>query len=112
MTASSRRVHAISTNPNGNAGAVAVAVARPNHQNARDIFLLKHISFIFVVFIVGWSPTYILQVIEPTSKMSPWLLKSIQIPPVLTTIIIVADLFIYNHEIGQYLKDKIFRIFH
>jgi hypothetical protein len=110
VTSSSRRVHNISTNPNGGAG--AGVVARPNHQNARDIFLLKHISFMFVVFIVGWSPTYILQLIESTAQAPAWLFKTFQVLPVLTTIIIVFDLFIYNHELRQYLKEKILRIFH
>jgi hypothetical protein len=108
VTSSSRRVHAISTNPNGDAG----AVARPNRQNARDIFLLKHISFIFVVFIVGWAPVYTLQLIEPTAQAPAWLLKTLQVPPVLTTIFVVVDLFIYNHELRQYLKEKILRTFH
>jgi len=108
VTSSSRRVHAISTNQNGGVD----PVARPNHQNARDIFLLKHMSFIFIVFIFGWSPVYILQAIELNSQTPVWLLKFLDVPPVLTSIIMVVDLFIYNHELRQYLKEKIFKIFH
>ncbi len=106
VTASSRRVHAISTNPNGG------AVARPSHQNARDIFLLKHIAFIFIVFIVGWSPVYILQIIESNAYAPAWLLKTFQVLPVLATIIILLDLFFYNRELRQYIKEKFLKIFH
>jgi hypothetical protein len=104
VTSSSRRVHAISTS--------AGAVARPNQQNARDIFLLKHMSFIFVVFIVGWTPVYALQVIQLNAQTPVWLIQFLQILPVLTSIIMVVDLFIYNHELRQYLKEKIVKIFH
>jgi hypothetical protein len=106
VTSSSRRVNAISTS------ADAAAVARPNQKNTRDIFLLKHMSFIFVVFIVGWSPVYTLQIIQLNAQTPVWIIKFLQVPPVLTSIIMVVDLFIYNHELRQYLKEKIVKIFH
>jgi hypothetical protein len=106
VTSSSRRVHGISTNPN-----VGTAT-KPTHQNARDIFLLKHMSFIFLVFILGWSPVYTLQIVQLNPQTPVWILKFLQVLPVLTSIIIVIDLFIYNHELRQYLKERILKIFH
>jgi hypothetical protein len=69
-------------------------------------------SFIFVVFIVGWTPVYALQAIQLNAQTPVWLIEFLQILPVLTSIIMVVDLFIYNHELRQYLKEKIVKIFH
>jgi len=104
VRSSSRRVHALA--------ATANAAPKTNHQNNRDIFLLKHMLVIFVVFMLGWLPYYTLEIAGLTAKMPYWELKTLEILPVLSSIIILVDLFVYNHELRQYLKEKLLKLFH
>jgi hypothetical protein len=46
VRASSRRVHSETR--------VSSIVGHPHHQYKRDIHLLKHMLFIFVMYIIGW----------------------------------------------------------
>ncbi|UJR12297.1 hypothetical protein I4U23_017008 [Adineta vaga] len=103
VRSSSRRVHEITV--------VVTSITNTNHQqHRRDIKLLKHIIFLFIVFILGWGPLYI--VLALTDLILPdWLYSVLQIPPTFATIIQVVDLFIYNHEVRQYWKERINRCF-
>ncbi|CAF1242105.1 unnamed protein product [Adineta steineri] len=100
---SSRRVHAttIATAPRTNT---------THQQHHRDIKLLKHILFLFFVFIFGWAPTYIATFLQ--DPFIPWWVYDVlQIPPTFTVIIQTVDLFIYNREVRQYWKERINRCF-
>ncbi len=104
MRSSTQRVHALATTTS--------TAGKPNHQNTRDIYLLKHMLVIFVVFIIGWTPVYIDAMIDLDEKMPLWIIQLLQIPPVISSIIIILDLFLYNHDLTQYLKDKLFKCLH
>lgn len=95
---STRRVHALTmvTTPVGNA----------NHQHTRDIRLLKHIIFVFVVFVSGWAPLYIYLIIDPTGYTISLVGLLIDILPVLSSLINMADLYFYNHELRNYLNER------
>ncbi len=97
---SSRRVHT-TTLPS------PAAIDR-GQQNARDIHLLKHMLFMFVVFIMGWAPIYTFFVIIQ-NPFSYYLLYALfEILPTLSLIIDILDLFLYNHDIRQYYKARLF----
>lgn len=93
---SSRRIYPIGTNGNN-----------PIIQNTRDIYLVKHMLFIFVVFVVGWSPAFILALpgLAITSNSS-WINIIVAILPVISSTIIGLDFAYFNHDIRQYLKRK------
>jgi hypothetical protein len=104
VSSSSRRVHALATT-------TTAPVARTNHQNTRDISLLKHMFFIFVVFILGWTPMYAVPMTSLSITMTTFVLQCAQLLPVISAIIIAVDLFIYNHDVRKYLKDKFLKFF-
>jgi hypothetical protein len=100
VRSSSRRIHTTAL--------PSTAAIDRRQQNVRDIHLLKHMLFMFVVFIMGWVPlyTYILIVQNPNSYYL--LYVAFQILPVFSVIIDILDLFLYNHDIRQYYKTRLF----
>ncbi|UJR29927.1 hypothetical protein I4U23_017474 [Adineta vaga] len=79
-------------------------------QYTRDMRLLKHILFMFVVFIFGWAPYYIIIALPDDifARIPSWIIISLQIPPVISSVIQAVDLFIYSREIRQYLKKQLY----
>ncbi|UJR19681.1 hypothetical protein I4U23_022815 [Adineta vaga] len=96
VRSSTRRVHAETT---------ATSVTNKSRQhNTRDVRLLKHMLFIFVVFISGWSPFFILSTISINAP--EWINSLLQMLPVFSLLINIVDLFLYNHDLRQYLKGR------
>ncbi len=100
VRSSTRRVQALATTTN-------TTTTKLNHKNARDIYLLKHMVFIFVVFIIGWTPICILPLLSLDAKTNIQISQFLRILPVISALIIVLDLFYYNHDLRQYLKEKL-----
>lgn len=59
VRASSRRVHPLAANENN------ITI-----QNRRDIYILKHTLFIFILFIIGWSPIEIVLLLDLLAKVN------------------------------------------
>ena len=81
-----------------------------NQANSRDIYLLKHMLFIFVVFIVGWTPTYVDMIFNSSitdTRLSSLILEVIAI---VSTIVIIFDLFFYNRDLRRYLTENILKV--
>jgi len=75
-----------------------------SHRNAR---LLKHMLFLFTVFICGWTPIYIMMIIDWNGvAISPIVMQVFLAVPAASLIVDVTDLFIYNHELRRYLTNK------
>ncbi|CAF4247273.1 unnamed protein product, partial [Adineta steineri] len=91
----------------------AVANTVKNQQpviNRRDISLLRQMVFMFVMFIGGWIPALILNILNQTMNFD---FKIVQIAIIFSQLCllgILINLFMYNHELRQYLSNKI-RIF-
>ncbi|CAF1649633.1 unnamed protein product, partial [Adineta ricciae] len=85
-----------------------------SQQHTRDVHLLKHILFLFVVFILGWGPLYIIVILPDyiLAALPSWLPLPLQVPPAISCMVQIADLFIYNREIRQYLKQQIYHCLH
>ena len=101
VLASTRRVHHQGIHSDGS--------EMSRRQQARDTHLLKHMLFIFLVFIIGWAPVYIAVFLNLYIYISVWVLVFLQIPPIFSALIMVLDLFVYNHDLRSYLKRKIMR---
>jgi len=99
IQSSSRRVHPATIN-----------LIRMTRQHGRDIYLLKHMLFIFTVFVLGWAPT-VITILPGLNDISDiWIFVIVRTLPVISATIIGLDLFIYNHELRRYLKRKLFRL--
>ena len=81
------------------------------HRNTRDIYLLKHMLFVSIVFMIGWAPIYILRLSNTLSMAPLWIQLYLEILPVISSIIIILDLFYYNRDLRQYLRGRLFQLF-
>ncbi|CAF3942229.1 unnamed protein product [Adineta steineri] len=73
VRSSTRRIHA---------GIVDTNVSTNAQQNsARDVHLLKHISFIFIISVIGWAPVYLYEAITANPSAIQWLFIMLQILP-------------------------------
>lgn len=89
--------------PTNRDNAAAPAPALSN----RDIHLLKHMVFMFVVFFCGWIPIYIIAVVDFNGTgISYVLFHVILIIPAVSLLIDVVNLFLYNHELRKYLSGR------
>jgi hypothetical protein len=102
VRSSTRRVHAAAT-------ATTSSVANTNLQHARDMYLVKHMVFIFIVFLIGWAPVYFESATHFREGIPMWVYFLLQILPVFSLLINILDLFMYNHDLRKYLKEQIFK---
>ncbi|UJR16942.1 hypothetical protein I4U23_003840 [Adineta vaga] len=69
----------------------------------RDVRLLKHIVFMFVIFFTGWIPIYVVRIFNGTSiAFSPVLHNILGTLPILALLVTIIDLFSFNHELQKY----------
>ncbi|CAF1522392.1 unnamed protein product [Adineta steineri] len=104
VRASSRRVHTVAASISGSSTTECLS--------SRDILLLKHMVFVFIVYLTGWSPVYISAAAGVTNGMPAWLFYLLQLPAGVSFMILLLDLLWYNHEVRQYLKEKFVRWLH
>lgn len=77
-----------------------------SNPHGRDIHLLKHIIFVFLLFISGWTSTYIFLVIDPIEYMSSWISLLLRLLSLFSSLINIVDLFLNNHEIRQHFTER------
>ncbi len=73
----------------------------------REIFLLKQMIFMFCVFIGGWTPVYSIVIISEYITVNQLIFHYSVIVGELAVLAIIINLFKCNHEIRQYLFNKI-----
>ncbi|CAF1238601.1 unnamed protein product [Adineta ricciae] len=98
VRSSTLRVHALPSS--------AATVANVNHGRNRDVNLVKHMLFIFVMFIIGWGPIYIYSAVVNMEGIDARVIILLQILPVLDLSINIIDLFIYNRDLRRYLIER------
>jgi hypothetical protein len=76
--------------------------------NRRDISLLKHTIYIFGIFIIGWAPIYLLIAIDYNGTVIPLVYTILELLAVISSLSCMLDLFLYNHELRRYIKEKFF----
>ncbi|CAF3598023.1 unnamed protein product [Adineta steineri] len=104
VRASSRRVHTVAASISGSSTTECLS--------SRDILLLKHMVFVFIVYLTGWSPVYIAAAAGVTNGMPAWLFYLLELPAGVSYMVLLLDLLWYNHEVRQYLKEKFVRWLH
>ncbi|CAF3923711.1 unnamed protein product [Rotaria sordida] len=72
--------------------------------NNRDIRLLKHMILIFVIFLSGWSPIYILICIDYNNELSPTIYRFLSILPALSLLGNMIDLLLFNHQLRLFFR--------
>jgi hypothetical protein len=73
---------------------------------ARDVCLLKHMLFIHIVFVIGWGPISLFSIIGIYVKTHFVVGLILRLLPPLSLLINIIDLFLYNHELRQYLTEQ------
>jgi hypothetical protein len=68
--------------------------------------------FVFVVFVLGWTPIYFLALFNLYETVTLWVIQFLQILPVISSLVIVLDLFFYNRDLRQDLKERLMKFFH
>ncbi len=102
VRASTRRVQpqTISTNININ-----------NNQQARisrrEILLLRHMIFMFSMFIGGWSPIFFLTVINELTYVNQSIYQSCILLCEISALSIILNLYMRNHQLRQYILNNI-----
>jgi divalent metal cation (Fe/Co/Zn/Cd) transporter len=95
---SSRRIQA----HNDTAQAISTKIS------GRDLSLLRHTVFMFVMFFIGWSAIFLLVAIDYSGNVIPLVYTILQVLAVISFLSCMVDLFLYNHELRQYIKQKMF----
>ena len=105
VRSSTRRIQAL-------VGGNTSARVNINHPSARDIRLLKHMLFIFVLSVVGWAPIYILILVDTSNLDADWVYFLLQVLPVISSSINILDLFWFNHDLRHYLEEGFLLVLH
>ena len=105
VRSSSRRVEADVT-------AVTSSISPNRQRHGRDIHLLKHMIFNFIVHLLGWGPFYFVALSDPDYNLPGWIYLAMQLSSMLSGVIQIIDLFVYNRELRQYLKERLSRCLH
>ena len=71
----------------------------------RDAHLLQHIIVMFIVFVGGWAPAYILVIVEHYINVSPIIEWILSFCCDLALLLNIIDLFLYNHELRRFIKE-------
>jgi hypothetical protein len=87
------------------------AIVQTNqHQpiTRRDLHLLRHMIIMFCIFVGGWAPVYIYAIIS-LQLDSNLMAASFTVLSQLSLFLNITNLFLYNHELRRYFREKIFR---
>ncbi|CAF2686482.1 unnamed protein product [Rotaria sp. Silwood2] len=78
-------------------------------MSRRDIHLLRNMINMFLILIGGWTPLYALFAIQSQVLANLMLSKCFTIWCQLAFLCDIIDLYLYNHELRNYLKTKFCR---
>ncbi len=78
----------------------------------RDISLLKQMIFMFIMFILGWTPTYIIHIADIIHDVNSVIVMAFVFLSDICLFGLVINLFVCNHEIRQFLFNTIRRCCH
>ncbi|CAF3676670.1 unnamed protein product [Adineta steineri] len=78
------------------------------HLSRRDLHLLRHMIVMFCIFVVGLSPIYLYSSIVVQFAFSSVIVSMFIILSLLSVLVVISNLFLYNHELRRYYREKIF----
>ena len=79
--------------------------------SGRDLHLLRHMVIILSIFLGGWAPLYVLLAKENQFSINRILISALTIWCELALLCDIIDLYLYNHEVRNYLKTIFLRYF-
>ena len=77
--------------------------------SGRDLHLLRHMVIMLTIFLGGWAPLYVLLTVENMFTANPVLVACFTIWCQLALLCDIIDLYLYNHEVRNYLKALVSR---
>ena len=88
---------------------LSVTENQPSNGSARkfsrrDLHLLRHMLVMITIFVGGWAPLYTLLTTQSQFAIDPVLSASFTIWCELALLCDIVDLYLYNHELRNYLK--------
>jgi hypothetical protein len=75
----------------------------------RDMHLLRHIIFMLCIFMGGWSPIFIFTIPQAQLLFASLTVSLLILLAELSLLIVIVNLYVYNHELRRYLKEKFFK---
>ena len=75
----------------------------PRARHRRDIFLLRHMIFLCCVYMLGWGPSMIVDIVIYHSGGSGLVYDCVTVNFQLALLVDIIDLFLYNREVRKYL---------
>jgi len=78
----------------------------------RDISLLKQMIFMFIMFILGWAPTFIVHIADIIHDVNSVIVMASVFLSDICLLSLVINLFACNHELTQFLFNTIRRCCH
>jgi hypothetical protein len=103
VRAFTRRVepHALGTVINVNSNNQQLRISR------REIALLKQMIFLFLTFIIGWSPMYFTLIINQFIYVDQIVYECMVLVCEISLLSLIINLFLCNQKLRQYLFNKI-----
>ncbi|CAF3696186.1 unnamed protein product [Adineta steineri] len=78
------------------------------HISRRDLHLLRHMIVMFCIFVVGWSPIYLYVVFVNVTSITSTIMSMFILLALLSLLVDISNLFLYNHDLRRYFREKIF----
>ncbi|UJR21716.1 hypothetical protein I4U23_024793 [Adineta vaga] len=89
-------------------GQFPVVPVQEQKISRRDIYLLRHLIFIFCIYIIGWTPLCLIPLITYGRYIELSIYLIFSVLSELCLLCVVIDLFFYNHDMKKYLINLIF----
>jgi hypothetical protein len=94
---------------------VTVQTADGNIQQAglrrRDAHLLRHIIFMFCIFVVGWGPIHLVEIVIYYCTVDTLVVSLLFLLAQVCTLSLISNLYLYNHEVRRWLQSKLLPCF-
>lgn len=72
--------------------------------NRRDLHLFRHMIIMISIFVIGWSPIYILFSVKIQFTVNPIVSTLLTILCEFALLFDIIELYVYNREVRAYLK--------
>lgn len=72
--------------------------------NRRDLHLFRHMVFMLSIFVIGWSPIYILLSIQDQFTIDPVLVIFLTVLCQVALLCDIIELYVYNRELRNFYR--------
>ncbi len=95
----------------------SIRVSNRNHIHhrlrisRREIRLLKHIIYMFLMFVIGWGPFYTSMIFGHSMENSSFVYGFLCVWAQISLVCLIINMFIYNNVLRKYVVTKFFQGF-